>query len=304
MKLASLSTTRAAAAIALGAALLPAPGASADRPKIRIVTTVYPLVEFARAVAGDRGEASLLLPPGAEVHTWQPRPGDVLGLSGCDLFIRVGLGLEPWLDDLLKGLGSSSVVRILEVGRGLAPAADASGGAEDPHIWLDFGLDLELVGRIRDALSGIDPEAAPLFRSNAAAYAARLEELDRLFREGLASCRRKAVILAGHAAFGRLLARYGLEQVPLYGLSPDAEPSPARMAEIVRLARAKDIRVIYTEVGEPAKLARALCREIGARTLPLHPGHNPSAADLGAGRGFVEIMLDNLRSLQDGCRER
>src|SRR5512136_1054504 len=100
---------RISAAFALCAAVLTLPAAAAERPKIRIVTTVYPLTEFARAVAGDRGEARLLLPPGAEVHTWQPRAGDVLGLSGCDLFIKVGLGLEPWLDGLLKGLTPASL---------------------------------------------------------------------------------------------------------------------------------------------------------------------------------------------------
>jgi zinc transport system substrate-binding protein len=295
-----LSTWRAASALALSAALVPVAAAGAEKAKIRIVATVYPFLEFAREVAGDRGEASLLIPPGSEVHTWQPRAGDVLKLSACDLFIHVGLGLEPWADGLLRGIAPASP-RVLEMGRSLRSAPGAAGTAGDPHLWLDFGLDLELLERIGEALSEMEPASAPLFKANAAAYASRLEDLDRRFREGLASCRARTVVLAGHAAFGRLFARYGLEQVPLYGTSPDAEPSPARMTEVVKLIRAKGIRVVYTEVGEPAKLADALRREVGARTLPLHPGHNPSASDLAAGRGFIEIMLDNLRSLRDGC---
>ena len=302
-KLLKTPTARVAAIVALLAALAPAPAAGAARTKIRIVTTVYPLMEFAQAVAGDRGEARLLLPAGAEVHTWQPRARDVFKLYSCDLFIYMGLGLEPWVDDILKGL-TPAPFRVLEIGRSLSPAADDDAAPGDPHLWLDFGLDLRLVDRIRETLAEIAPDAASLFQSNAAAYKSRLENLDRCFREGLASCRQRTIILAGHAAFGRLLARFGLEQIPLYGLSPDAAPTPARLVEIVRLAKARNIRIVYTEVGEPAKLADALCREIGARTLPLHPGHNPSAKDLGPGRGFIEIMMDNLRSLLDGCRER
>ncbi len=270
------------------------------------MTTVFPLLEFARAVAGDRGEASLLIPAGAEVHTWQPRAGDVLKLSSCDLFIYVGLHLEPWVDDVLGGLGRPRF-RVLEIGRGLTPKtenADSGPAIEDPHIWLDFGLDLELIDRIRDVLTDMDPASASLFQENARAAKAGLEDLDRLYRRSLASCRQRTVILAGHAAFGRLLARYGFEQVSLYGFSPDAEPTPARMAEIVRLARTKNIGVVFREVGEPAKLAGALCREIGARMLLLNPGHNPSPADLRQGRGFLDIMKDNLRSLLDGCQDR
>lgn len=300
-----LSSTRktagAAAAVILAAVLVPSPASGAGPDRIRVVTTIYPILEFARAVAGERGEAVLLLPPGAEVHTWQPRAGDVLKLSSCDLLIRVGLGLEPWLDDLLGGLDSDSF-RVLDLGRRLAGEAGLPGEDDDPHIWLDFGLDLRIVDAIRRELSAIVPESAGLFRANAEAYAARLEDLDRRFREGLASCARKTVIIAGHAAFGRLLSRYGLEQVPLYGLSPDAEPTPSRLAEIVRLARARGIRVVYTEAGEPVKLAAVLCREIGARTLSLNAGHNPSSADLGPDRGFVELMVENLERLRNGCQ--
>jgi zinc transport system substrate-binding protein len=308
MKLKTSKTPKAV--LALGSALLlilsPAFGGEPGGKKIKIVTTVYPIMEFARAVAGGRGEASLLLPPGSEVHTWQPRAGDVLKLASCDLFIHIGLRLEPWVGDILRGLGRPRF-RILELGRGLeseAQKTDTGRDGHDPHIWLDFGMDLDLVDRIGDALAEIDPSGAALFAENARGYKAKIEDLDRLFRESLASCRQRTVILAGHAAFGRLLARYGFEQVSLYGLSPDAEPTPARMVEIVRLAKARNIRVVFSEVGEPAKLAAALCREIGARTLPLNPGHNPSLEDLGRGRGFIDIMKDNLKSLLDGCQDR
>ncbi|MBN2207054.1 MAG: zinc ABC transporter substrate-binding protein [Candidatus Aminicenantes bacterium] len=266
------------------------------------MTTVYPLLEFVQAVAGDRGEARLLLPPGAGVHTWQPRAGDILKLTSSDLIVRVGLGLEPWLDGILRGLRPASF-RVLDIGRGLPPEKDGSASAHDPHVWLDFGLDLLIIEAMREALTEIEPESAAYFRTNADAYAFRLEDLDRRFQEGLASCRQRPVIVGGHAAFGRLLARYGLQQVPLYGLSPDAEPTPSRLAEIVRLARARGIRTVYMEAGEPARLADALCREIGARRLLLNAGHNPSPEDLGAGRGFIELMIDNLESLRNGCRE-
>lgn len=287
----------------------PAPGR-----KLRILATVFPLREFAAAVAGDRGEADLLLPPGAGVHTWQPRPGDVTRLAECDLLLFIGSGLEPWLPDMLRAFPPGHV-RTLEAAAGLAVAAPPEGeadehgdehdhGALDPHVWLDFELDRRIVVRIAEELARLDPDGRQIFTANAEELSGRLRKLDAAFRDGLAGCRGRDLVLAGHGAFGYLARRYGLVQTALYGLSPDAQPKPKDLMAAVDFCRARGLKTVFFENSVPPDLARTLAREIGGRVLVLHAGHNLTREQQEKGIGFFELMEEDLAHLREGlgCR--
>ena len=299
--------------IALGL-LMSAAGPALAAGKVRVLTTVFPLKEFAAAVAGERGEAAQLLPPGAGVHTWQPRPGDILRLASTDLFLAVGSGLEPWLPDVLAAVPQGKL-RVLEVSRGLPLLAakeeaheeapdEGRHGPVDPHVWLDFGLDLIIVDRIAAALAEIDPAGAAEFAANAAALKGRLRDLDARFAEGLRTCAGKRFVVAGHAAFGYLARRYGLVQTALYGLSPDSQPRPQEIMRVVDLCRKSGLRTVYSENSVSPALARTLASEIGGRVAVLYAGHNLTRAELEKGVGFFDMMEENLRSLKEGlgCR--
>jgi zinc transport system substrate-binding protein len=293
--------------IAAGLGAAPAPGT-----KPRIVATVFPLREFAAAVAGDRAEVSLLLPPGAGVHTWQPRPGDIARLAECDLVLYIGAGLEPWLPDMLRAFPPGRI-RTLEAAAGLAVPGAEEGDepgeghgheALDPHVWLDFELDRRIVARIAEELTRLDPAGAAAYAANADRLSARLEALDGRFRDGLAGCRGKDLVLAGHAAFGYLARRYGLAQTALYGLSPDAQPKPQDLMAAVDFCRAKGIKTIFFENSVPPDLSKTLAREIGGRVLLLQAGHNLTRDQLEKGVGFFDLMEEDLSRLRDGlgCR--
>ena len=284
----------------------------APPPKLRILATVLPLMEFSAAVAGGRGEAALLLPVGAGVHNWQPRPGDVARLAECDLLLFIGSGLEPWLPGLLKALPPARL-RTLEAAAGLAavePGEERGGehdhGHEslDPHVWLDFAIDETIVDRIAAELGRVDPPGAIEYAANAARLKARLRALDEKFRTGLAGCEHRDLVLAGHGAFGYLARRYGLVQRPLYGLSPDAQPRPRDVMAAVEFCREVGVRSVFFENSVPADLARTLAREIGGRVLTLHSGHNLTREQLDRDVGFFDLMEENLAALRAGlaCR--
>ncbi len=279
--------------------------------KVRIMATVFPLREFAAAVAGDRGQVDLLLPPGAGVHTWQPRPGDIVRLAACDLLLFVGANLEPWLPGMLKAFPSGKV-RTLEATAGLSlleageddDQEKPGHGPLDPHVWLDFEIDARIVGRIAEELTRIDPAGGSEFSANADRLSARLRALDERFRDGLAGCRDKDIVLAGHGAFGYLARRYGLVQTALYGLSPDAQPRPVDLMNAVDYCRRKGIRAVFFENSVAPDLSRTLAREIGGRVLVLHAGHNLTRDELDRGAGFFDLMEENLSALREGlgCR--
>ena len=290
--------------------LVPAAPAPA---KVRILATVFPLREFAAAVAGERGEASLLLPTGAGVHNWQPRPGDIARLAECDLLLFIGSGLEPWLPSLLRAFPGGRF-RMFEAASGLALAEsgeepghdeeDRAHGPLDPHVWLDFELDLHIVDGIAAELGRIDPDGRPLFAVNADKLKSRLTALDRRFREGLAGCRGKSLVLAGHGAFGYLARRYGLVQKALYGLSPDSQPRPQDLMAAVDYCRKHGIRTVFFENSVPPDLSKTLAREIDGRVLLLDAGHNLTRGQQAAGLGFFDLMEENLARLREGlgCR--
>jgi zinc transport system substrate-binding protein len=276
--------------------------------KIRVVTSVFPLLEFAGAVSGERGEVSLLLPPGAEIHTWQPRPSDIIRFSSADLFINIGADLEPWLHDLLKSIRNPNL-RVLEASRAIPlideedivhNAPEHKHGVQDPHIWLDFKNDQMIVDKIAAVLSEMDPEGSSVFKKNAFLYKEKLQRLDQKFKDGLMDCVHQTLIFAGHSAFGYLARSYNLRQISLYGLSPDSRPTPKKLIKVVELAKKYRIKVIFFEIRGRDKLAKVLAEEVGARTLVLNPGANLTKEQLKSGKTFFDIMEANLENLKDG----
>lgn len=297
----------------------PNPSSSSEDSRIPIVTTIFPLLEFTRAVAGERGEVSLLLPPGAGVHTWQPRASDIRRLHQTRLLVIIGAGLEPWVKDILASLpppgptviAATESLPLIEESEKLGhhghephghetTTQEREGDGRDPHVWLDFGLAQQIVDRIATALSQLDPAGAAFYAANASSYKARLAALDARFEKALASCRHRVLLIGGHAAFGYLARRYRLEQIALYGLSPDAEPTPGRMVSAIERARRLGVRAVFAEANTNPRLARTLAREVGAEVLVLNPASSPTRKQLSTGATFFDIMEENLQALRKG----
>ncbi len=273
----------------------------------RIVCSLFPLYEFAVAVGGDRAKVNLLLPPGVEPHAWEPKARDLLAIAKADLFLCVSESLEPWVSDIVHGAGRQGleVMAAAEGHEGDVGEASHRHGveeeeAQDPHIWLDLAYNQGILERIAEALASIDPEGGEQYRRNARVYNEKLQALDRQYKQGLATCRHRALILGGHSAFSHLARRYGLEEIPLYGISADSEPTPRRLAEVVEIARGLGAKYIFFETLISPKLAEVLAGEVGAGTLLLNPGANMTKEQFDRGVTFLSIMEENLRSLRKG----
>ncbi len=280
---------------------LPTPASPRPAP-LKIIASIFPLREFAKEIAGDRGEVSLLLPPGAGVHTWQPRASDILRLSSADLFIQVGAGLEPWIHGLLKS-STSPRLRVLVVADSLPLEEHWEGDGKkesDPHVWLDFGLDMVIADLIAAKLTEIDPLSASIFQAGAARLKQKLQKLDAAYSQGLRRCASKSLIIGGHAAFGYMAKRYGLEELSLSGLSPDAEALPSRLMLALAWGKEHRVRAVFTEANANPQMAEVLAKELRAEVLVLHPGGNLNKKEWESGRSFFDIMEENLANLKRG----
>ncbi len=281
--------------------------------KLQVIVTLFPLYDMARAIGGEYADVSLLLPPGAEAHSFEPRPGDILRLHKADLFIYTGPFMEPWAESLLKGvdakglkaINAGSGIPLLRQGKEQGDGHDDlhhEGG--DPHIWLDFHNAQTMVTTILAGFTAQEPAHAGAFRRNAAQYQARLEELDRSYRSALADCRSRTIIHGGHFAFGYLAKRYDLRYLSAFPASGDSEPNARQMATMIELIRSTGTGAVYYEELVSPRLADTLARETGSPLLLLSAGHNVSRDDLARGVTFPDLMERNLKNLRQGLRCR
>ncbi|HVQ77642.1 MAG TPA: metal ABC transporter substrate-binding protein [Candidatus Binatia bacterium] len=291
----------------------------APPPRPLVVASFYPLYDFARNVAGERAEVISLVPPGVEPHDWEPSPADIVRLQKARAFIINGAGFEPWVDALAADITAGGVLMV-NASEGIT-LLKATGAAHehdhqhrrgegrghraagkqpermDSHVWLDPILAKIQVERIRAGLTEADPTGADDYAAGASAYLAKLDALHDRFDGGLRACARRDVVVS-HAAFAYLARRYRLTMIPVMGLAPEAEPSPAELVALVRLARQKHVRYIFFESLVSAKLAETLAREVGAKTLVLDPVEGANRRQAAGGKDYLTVMDDNLKNLR------
>ena len=286
--------------------------ASVAREKVKIVATIYPVYEFARQVGGDKVEVTMLIPPGAEPHDWEPTAKDLVKIRSAKLFLYNGAGFEP-VEKLLKQevLGSATPVEVskgIELLQGIqeddhehdhskAKQDDKHQHETDPHVWLDPELAKVEVDNIAIALTKVDPANGDFYQQNANRYKDELTKLDGEFAAALTNVSRRDIVTT-HAAFRYLTKRYQLNQIAIMGLAPDAEPTPAKLVEIVKFCRDKQVTTIFFETLISPRVAQTIAKETGANLLVLHPIDGLTAEDVKNGKDYLSLMRDNLANIK------
>jgi len=285
--------------------------------KLTVVTTLFPIYDFARAIGGDRAEVTLLLPPGLEPHSFEPKPADVMKVNKADIFVFTNEYMEPWAKSFINGLPGANVT-IVDTSKGVAllkagPEEAHEGehgddhnhhGGMDPHIWLDFGNSRIMVDNILSAMVAKDPGNREYYTARAIAYKTELTKLDDGYQAGLAGCGKRVLLHGGHYAFGYLAKRYGLQYQSASAVNADAEPTPAKLADLVKLMRATGLKYVYSEELLSTRSAETVAKETGATVLMLHGAHNISKDDFAKGVTLITLMKNNLENLRTGleCR--
>ncbi len=265
-------------------------GGSGNESKARVVAAFYPLAFAAQEIVGAGTAVRNLTPAGAEPHDLELTPGDVRAVDDAKLVLYLGSGFMPGLETAVAQREGPSLDLLAEpaVREGVGDAAGL-----DPHVWLDPARYAAVVRAIGTALGD---------EASAERLAGRLERLDAEFRTGLAHCARRQIVTS-HAAFGYLAERYGLEQIALEGLSPEAEPSARRIADLVATVERSGATTVFFEPLVSPRLAETVAREAGVSTAALNPLEGLSADEVAAGETYFSVMRDNLTALRQalGC---
>ncbi len=255
-------------------------------PRETVVASFYPLAFAAEQVGGEAVSVENLTPPGAEPHDLEVSPSDVSKIKSADLVLLLGQGFQPQLEDA-AGSGPD-VVALLDT-----PALDLHPDG-DPHVWLDPIRYMKIVERLGEVLRR--PAAA-------SRLLVRLRKLDREYRRGLADCPRREIVTS-HEAFAYLAERYGLHQIAITGLNPEAEPTPQALQGTVDVVRASHATTVYFERLVSPRLAETVARETGTKTAVLDPIEGLTDTEKNEGADYFTLMRTNLRALQTGlgCR--
>jgi zinc transport system substrate-binding protein len=257
-----------------------------EAEQLQAVAALYPYAYLLERVGGDDVEVQNLTPAGAEPHDLELSPRQVALVAEADLVLH-SRGFTPALDDAVDQHAADRAVDVLE---------HVDGGG-DPHVWLDPDSLAAIATAVAEELGRRSPERASAFRERAEELRRDLAALDERFRGGLAQCERRDVVTS-HDAFGHLTRRYGLEQVPVTGLSPEAEPSVRRLAEVATTARERGVTTIFFEETVSPRVAEQLAREVGATAAVLSPLEGPPADG-----DYLTAMDANLEALRSalGC---
>jgi len=287
--------------LAAFAAVIAAPvaGDGAEPRKLAVASTSI-IADFVRNVGGQRIDVKALVGANSDAHVYSPTPGDAKEIAGAAIVFVNGLGLEGWLPRLVGASGSKAP--LIAVTKGITPRRmqdeqHPGRSVTDPHAWQSIADAKVYVTNIRDKLVAIDPAGKAAYETNAQAYLAKLDELDKEVRSAIASIpthRRK--VITTHDAFGYFGAAYGMSFIAPEGVSTDSEPSAKDVARIIRQIKQQAIPAVFLENVSDPRLIEQIARETGT-AIGGKLYSDALSEPAGPASTYIDMMRHNVREL-------
>lgn len=290
----------------------PASQQEASSDKLQVVTTIFPSYDFIRAIAGDKVELKLLLPPGAESHSFEPSPQDLIQAENSDLFIYVGGHSDHWAQKIVENRGSDKASLALldlvptlneEIVEGMEEEEEEESEEDfevDEHVWTNPQNAIKLVEAFNQTLAELDPANKDYYQERTKDYVAELKKLDQDFEDLFSKAEHKVIIVGDRFPLRYFTERYGLEYYAAFpGCSTEGDASPQTVAFLIDKVKAEQIPVVFHIELSSAKLAETIAQESGAKVALFHSCHNLSPEDFQAGLGYLDLMRQNLDTLKD-----
>lgn len=275
-----------------------------DETKLQIVCTSFPAYDFAREIAGDRAELTLLIKPGSEVHSYEPTPKDMIRIQESDLFICNGGESEQWAKTLITP--ELNTIYMMDCVDTVEESADGIYNAEDgepeldEHVWTSPLNAIKISEEICNALCKLDTDNAEAYKTNFTAYKAQLMALDRELRQVIKNSGKHTLVFADRFPMRYFALEYGLDCYAAFpGCSSETEPSAKTVAYLIDRVREDKIpAVLYMEFSNQ-KMADVICEDTGCKKLPFYSAHSVSAEQFEQGVSYLDLMRINLNSLKE-----
>jgi zinc transport system substrate-binding protein len=262
----------------------------------RVLATFLPVYMFSKAVVGTSGKVEILITPGTEVHEYQSTPGAVRSIALTDILVKNGLGIESFLDNLIKNAGNTKLKQI-DASKGVKTIKESGNDViGNPHVWLDPVLAQQQVSNIRDGLIAANPSSSKTYQANAANYIKQLQGLDRDFQTGLASSK-GCKFIAFHNAFPYIAKRYGLQQMAVLEL-PEDNLKPQDIQRIMALSKKYRVKALLSEPGVDDRRLKQIANELKLPVKTLDPLENGQLDP----QYYFTVMRQNLQTLQTICK--
>lgn len=283
--------------------------------KLSIVTTIFPPYDFARAVAGDLADVTMLIDPGAEVHSYDPAPDDMIAIQNCDVFIYIGGENEAWVDTVLGSIDTSNktILRMMdyvspveeETVEGMQAAAEGSEGENeaeyDEHIWTSPKNAILMIDAIAEALGGIDSTNKDTYAENAQSYTAQIAQVDAQIQAIVDKASNKLIIVADRFPFRYMVEEFGLDYYAAFsGCSSESDVSAGTLAFLIDKVKETGIQYVYYIEFSNQQVAKAVCEQTGAQMLQLHSCHNVTRDQFNANITYLSLMQGNAANLEKG----
>ena len=267
-----------------------------DSGKPSVIATLFPQYDFCRAIAGDKMDVSMLIPRGAESHTYEPTPTDRIKLDNAGMLVYAGHAMEPWIEKLTL---KSAV--LVDTSAGIPESHEDHDHEFEPHFWTSPVLAGVMADTICAAFTEMDPENSDYYKENTQKLKSELNSLDEEFRDIVKNGTRKKIIFGGRFAFHFFTDEYGLEWDAAYdSCSAEAEPSIQKIGQLVEEIKRESITVIYYEELTDPAVARSIGTQSGAKPMLLHSCHNVTQKEFADGITYVELMRRNAINLKEG----
>jgi zinc transport system substrate-binding protein len=305
--------------LATAAAVLTGCGAKSavteKNKRLRVIASNFPCYDFARAAGGKTADVSMLLPPGAESHSYEPTPKDILNIQKCDLFIYVGGDSDAWVDTILEAAGKHvRTLRLIDcvpqldetVDKEMTTREERSAGEpaeKDEHVWTSPANAAQITAKIAARMEKLDAPNTAAYQANAAAYEKKIRALDSDFRTFFSGVKNKTLVFGDRFPLRYFAEEYGLTCYAAFpGCSTQTEPSAATIAYLTDRVRKGRLHTVYYIEFSNHLVADSIAEASGAKTAQFNSCHNVSAKQMKAGATYVSLMRENLKMLKATMR--
>ena len=274
-----------------------------DSGNIKIVAPIFPQYDFARQIAGDLADITMLLAPGEETHTYDPSPADIITIQNADIFIYGGGESDTWLEGVLDSIDTSkmTLISLMDVCELLETEEEHEHEHEhdempyDEHVWPSPINAMKIVEAIANALCAVDPDDAEAFRANRDNYLGKLTALDLKFHEVIDSAPRSTLIFGDRFPLLYFAEEYGLDYRAAFpGCASNTEPSAATVAELIETVKSENIPIVFKIELSNGQVADSIAEASGARVETFYTCHTVSRDDFENGETYLSLMEKNI----------